>query len=186
MKPKRGGGGAASYHDAYQHQTWLPLGKINYIFHAFSAWNTESARIKVWNDTYVSSESPASQPLCYWILVLRLIESTIMYCWTDLRFLAVHSIGLNFKCKTRTTLCQLVTIWKITCGGPQGSIFGPLLFSIHTLPLAQIMDYYNILYHNSVNVTQLHPANDHSPLYLLSKCMNEINDWMYQKLSELM
>lgn len=62
------------------------------------------------------------------------------------------------------------------CGGPQGSIFGPLFFGIHTLPLAQIMDYYNILHHNSANVTQLHTANDYSALYLLSKCMNEIND----------
>lgn len=54
-------------------------------------------------------------------------------------------------CKTRITLSQLVVMSernKITCGVPQESIPGPLLFNTDMLPpLAQIMEHHNVFCH---------------------------------------
>ena len=72
---------------------------------------------------------------------------------------------------------------KITCGVPQGSILGPLLFKIYMLPLAQIMEHHNISYHTYADDTQLYitvSPDDYSPLLLLNKCIDEINTWMCQ------
>ena len=74
------------------------------------------------------------------------------------------------------------------CGVPQGSILGPLLFNIYMLPLAQIMEDHNISYHTYADDTQLYisvSSHDYSPLFSLSKCIHQINEWMCQNFLQL-
>lgn len=74
---------------------------------------------------------------------------------------------------------------KKMCGVLQGSILGPLLFNMHMLPLAQTLEYDNGSSHNYTDDWKLYisfSVNDPSPLFLLSKCINEINDCMCQNL----
>lgn len=76
----------------------------------------------------------------------------------------------------------------ITCGVPQGSILGPLLFNIYMLPLAQIMEHHNISYHTYADDTQLYisvSSHDHNPLLSLSNCIHQNNDWMCQNFLQL-
>lgn len=77
---------------------------------------------------------------------------------------------------------------KFTCGVPQGSILGPLLFNIYMLPLAQIMEQYDISYHTYADDTQLYISvspHDYSPLVSLSKCIHQINEWMCHNFLQL-
>ncbi len=70
---------------------------------------------------------------------------------------------------------------KITCGVPQGSILGSLLFNIYMLPLAQVIKNNNISYHSYADDTQIYIAvssGDQGPVQALGKCIEEINDWM--------
>ena len=72
---------------------------------------------------------------------------------------------------------------KMTCGVPQGSILGPLLFNIYMLPLAQIMENNKICYHSYADDTQIYitiSPGDYGPIQALSKCIEQINDWMCQ------
>lgn len=70
---------------------------------------------------------------------------------------------------------------EITCGDPQGSILGPLLFGIYMLPLSQIITTNNINYHNYADDTQLYISmspGDVEPIQTLNKCIEQINNWM--------
>ncbi len=56
------------------------------------------------------------------------------------------------------------------------------------LPLAQIMEHYNIFYHSYVNNTQLYKTvlpHDYSPLNMLDRCIKQINKWMCQNFLKL-
>ena len=67
---------------------------------------------------------------------------------------------------------------RITCGVPQGSILGPLLFHIYMLPLAQIIKNNKINYHSYADDTQIYitmSPGDRGPVQALGKCIEEIN-----------
>ena len=75
----------------------------------------------------------------------------------------------------------------MTCGVPQGSILGPLLFNIYMLPLAQILQN-DICYHSYADDTQIYitiTPGDYGPIQALSNCIDQINDWMCQNFLQL-
>ena len=158
--------------------------------------STETALVKVLNDIHLSSDASK-------ISVLVLLDLSAAFDTVDHnilldrleKFVGLSGTVLNwFKSYLQdrdffVSLGNYESVrTKITCGVPQGSILGPLLFNIYMLPLAQIMEYHNISYHTYADDTQLYitvSPDDYSPLYLLNKCIVEINTWMCQNFLQL-
>jgi len=77
----------------------------------------------------------------------------------------------------------------VTCGVPQGSVLGPILFIIYTLPLGHIIDRHGISFHCYADDTQLYIKTNLIPskatLASLSSCLEEIEAWMKANFLQL-
>lgn len=120
-----------------------------------SLHSTESALLKVTNDLLQVLDSGSHAVLVLLDLsaafdtidhniLLHRLENLVGIQGTALQWLASYLKGRSFSVRigkfTSSSAPQL-------CGVPQGSILGPLLFSLYVLPLGAIFKKYKISYH---------------------------------------
>ena len=80
----------------------------------------------------------------------------------------------------------------LSWGVPQGSVLGPILFTIYTTPLANIVRKHDLTFHLYADDTQLYlafkPSSELSKQDAktkLEKCVEDIRAWMSKNLLKL-
>ena len=155
-----------------------------------SGHSTETALLRVYNDIVMSVDKGHG-------VYLILLDLSAAFDTVDhpilLSFLHDH-VGLDgcaldmFRSYLDgRTQCVSINgvlseLCKLTFGVPQGSVLGPIIFCIYTIPLGAILRKHDVSYHIYADDTQLYCSfNTKSPtdaLDSITACVSEIRAWM--------
>ena len=112
-------------------------------------------------------------------LLLRILQSEMMVSGVALRWFESYLSGRTQAISIKGTLS---TKKALTCGVPQGSVLGPILFTTYTSPLARIISDRAMPFMLYADDTQLYlsfrPSTVSDAVDSLTSCVNDIKNWM--------
>jgi len=172
------------------HNLHEPLQSAYKPFHS-----TESALLKVQNDILTDIDnrkgvilvlldlSAAFDTIDHGVL-LRLMESRLGITGTVLNWFQSYLTNRTQKVSVGKSLSSL---YHLLCGVPQGSVLGPILFTIYILPMGDIARRHGITFHIYADDTQIYCSFDLSDSdntkSRIENCIADIRLWMIsQKL----
>ena len=181
----------------------LPFLESNNILdHHQSAYRTnhsiETALLKVENDILSAMDqgrlvalvlldlSAAFDTVDHCLLIKRLqqlgLNGTVLQWFASYLLDRSQSVQIHDKCSAPSNLQY---------GVPQGSVLGPVLFSLYTCSLGKIMCKYNVNYHFYADDAQIYvsfkPTQNDADYALnkLESCVTEIREWMTDNFLKL-
>src|SRR4029434_10377590 len=165
--------------------------KHNNLFEKFqsgfrSAHSTETALLRVTNDLLMTADAGSPS-------LLILLDLTAAFDTVDHTILLerLHTtIGLAGSGRTEyVSLGRYKSrLLPVSCGVPQGSVPGLILFIIYMLPLGHVISRHGMSFHCYADDTQLYIKTAPSPMAAMScltACLGEIKAWMSNNFLQL-
>uniref|UniRef100_A0A3B1JMG1 Reverse transcriptase domain-containing protein n=1 Tax=Astyanax mexicanus TaxID=7994 RepID=A0A3B1JMG1_ASTMX len=157
----------------------LPFLNHNSVFETFQSGfkamhSTESALLKVTNDLLLTVDSGKGA-------ILMLLD--LKKQWVGLQGVALKwfkSYLEDWTFSVNLANCYSSSA-DVRCGVPQGSILGPILFSLYMLLLGQIIRKHNVNFHFYADDIQLYlpiRPNDNGSFMSLKNCLEDFKTWM--------
>jgi hypothetical protein len=153
--------------------------------------STETALLKIHNDILMAMDkgrvtalvlidlSAAFDTIDHSILTHRLEN------WFGISGLALHWLSSYLTDRSQRVKLDdcLSPNVSIPFGVPQGSVLGPLLFSLYTTPLSNVIENHSVPHQLYADDTQLYisfSANDSAEsLHSLQSCLESVQNWMF-------
>lgn len=162
-----------------------------------NAHSTETALVRVTNDLLMASDQ--GYPSLLLLLDLSAAFDTIDHSILLHRlqhFIGISHTALQWFQSYLTDRTEFVAlggarsrVHTVACGVPQGSVLGPMLFSIYMLPLGSILRKHGIDFHCYADDTQLYlrldPSSPTSSIITLTACLEETKAWMNNNFLQL-
>ena len=155
-----------------------------------SSHSTETALLKIQNDIALSVDSGKAVALTLLDLsaAFDTIDHSLLYdCLHDwfgldgtvLSWIKLYLSNRKQKIKIGDSFSEVVIL---PFGVPQGSVLGPLLFTLYTSPLSQIISKFNVTHHLYADDTQIYLAVDSrnfdSSMEELTECLKSVQERM--------
>uniref|UniRef100_A0A3B1KGG3 Reverse transcriptase domain-containing protein n=1 Tax=Astyanax mexicanus TaxID=7994 RepID=A0A3B1KGG3_ASTMX len=182
--------------------------KYNNLFEKFQsgfrpAHSTETALVRVTNDLLMTADS--GSPSLLILLDLSAAFDTIDHgiLLDRLKHIGLTDAAFAWFQSYLTGRTEYISIgsaksqsYALTYGVPQGSVLGPILFTLYMLPLGQIINQHGIPFHCYADDIQLYIRIDttssctaasfpSSSTSILADCLDEIKAWMESNFLQL-
>lgn len=158
--------------------------------------STETALIKVTNDICLNTDAGKVSVLVLLdlsaafdtvdhVILLQRLEDWLGITGTALNWFRSYLEDRRYFVEVGNCVSDQMVM---TCGVPQGSILGPLLFNLYMLPSSQLIRSYNVSYHNYADDTQIYvllSAGEHGPVDSLCHCIKQISVLMQNNFLQL-
>ena len=143
-----------------------------------SSHSTETALLKIQNDIAISVDSAAFDTIDH-SLLYDCLHDWFGLDGTVLLWIKSYLSNRKQKIKIGNSFSESLIL---PFGVPQGSVLGPLLFTLYTSPLSQVISKFNVTHHLYADDTQIYLAVDSrnfdSSMEELTECLKSVQEWM--------
>ena len=112
-------------------------------------------------------------------ILLNRLKKSFLVSGTVLTWFESYLTNRFYCVKVRNETSQNL---PLKYGVPQGSVLGPVLFTMYTKPLSALIRKHSISYHLDADDTQLYGASDteniHQLIHTTTHCIQNISSWM--------